>query len=229
MLTPGLQSSFCPKQNSLTTLKLCIFLFNIAKKRGIEARNTILSGKPVDQEDGRLMSHNSHFEGVWMPGSFIRPWGGGVEEVKTITLQISPEMNIYSIVSFHPDVLLWLCQFRVWRIEKRNNSWNHHGNHRIVIGCKLCSVPVLSTSWKICCILTVLRKYFWESLLVHWLGLRAFNARVSRSIHSWGTKILQAHDAYKTKESLPCESHPDMVTSFLCIHWTQASFGLYAF
>ena len=52
-------------------IKLCIFLFNIAKKRGIEARNTILFGKPVDQEDGRLMSHNSHFEGVWMPGSFI--------------------------------------------------------------------------------------------------------------------------------------------------------------
>ena len=28
-------------------------------------------GKPVDQEDGRLMSQNNHLLGVWMPGSFI--------------------------------------------------------------------------------------------------------------------------------------------------------------
>lgn len=44
---------------------------NESERLVIEARNMILFGKLVDQEDGRLMSHNSHFEGVWMPGSFI--------------------------------------------------------------------------------------------------------------------------------------------------------------
>ena len=28
-------------------------------------------GKPVDQEDGRLMSQNNHLLGVWMPGSVM--------------------------------------------------------------------------------------------------------------------------------------------------------------
>ena len=29
--------------------------------------------KPADREDGRLMSHNSHLVGVWIPSSFVEP------------------------------------------------------------------------------------------------------------------------------------------------------------
>ena len=48
----------------------------------------------VDREDGKLMSQNNHLVWVWMPSSLIVPGSGvgGVEEVKTIILQISTEM-----------------------------------------------------------------------------------------------------------------------------------------
>ena len=48
----------------------------------LEARNTTLFKKLADQEDGRLMSQNSHLMGAWMLGSFIEQRGEGGEEVK---------------------------------------------------------------------------------------------------------------------------------------------------
>ena len=48
----------------------------------------------VDREDGKLMSQNNHLVWVWTPSSLIvLGWGvGGLEEVKTIILQIPTEM-----------------------------------------------------------------------------------------------------------------------------------------
>ena len=50
---------------------------NESEREGVEARNLILFGELVDQEDGRLRSQNNHSVRVWMPGSFMdqRWWG----------------------------------------------------------------------------------------------------------------------------------------------------------
>ena len=61
-------------------------------ERDVEATNTTLFRKPADEEDGRLMSQNNHLVRVLVPGSFIGQRGRGVENVKTIILQISPGM-----------------------------------------------------------------------------------------------------------------------------------------
>ena len=52
------------------------------RRRGVEARNMTLFGKPADREDGRLKSRNNHLIGVWMPVSFIEQGRGEDEEVK---------------------------------------------------------------------------------------------------------------------------------------------------
>ena len=57
----------------------------------MKARNTTLFQKAADREDGRLVQ-------VWMPGSFIEQREGGVEEVKTIILQMSPGMASILVV-----------------------------------------------------------------------------------------------------------------------------------
>ena len=49
----------------------------LTQRRGVEARNLSLFGELADQEDGKLMSQNNHFVGVWMPGSFIEKCGAG--------------------------------------------------------------------------------------------------------------------------------------------------------
>ena len=67
----------------------------------MKARNTILFQKAADREDGRLVQ-------VWMPGSFIEQRGGGVEEVKTIILQISPGMDSILVVQLLSHVRLFV-------------------------------------------------------------------------------------------------------------------------
>ena len=54
----------------------------INPRRGVEARNMTLFGKPADREDGRVKSQNNHLIGVWMPVSFIAQRWGGDGEVK---------------------------------------------------------------------------------------------------------------------------------------------------
>lgn len=89
-----------PKQGSLSwrTAILgkhtCIFIFGIVTKsklalpatqqpinqrRGTEARNMKCVGKLVDQENGRLMSQNSHLIWAWMPGFSVDQRQGGKE------------------------------------------------------------------------------------------------------------------------------------------------------
>ena len=41
--------------------------------RSVEARSMTLFGKPVDQEDGRLICQTNHLIWVWISGSFIEP------------------------------------------------------------------------------------------------------------------------------------------------------------
>ena len=50
-----------------------------------------LFGKLVDQEDDRT-SQNNHLVSIWMPTSFTEQRRGGVEEAKTIILQITHGM-----------------------------------------------------------------------------------------------------------------------------------------
>ena len=54
---------------------LAIWQTNESERKGVEARNTSLFGKP-DLEDGRLISQNNHVVGVWFPGSLMdHKWG----------------------------------------------------------------------------------------------------------------------------------------------------------
>ena len=65
---------FLTKLNTLTVLlspsSLCSpYSRPMNRRRGAEARNTTLFGKPADREDGRLVSLKNHLMGVWMPVS----------------------------------------------------------------------------------------------------------------------------------------------------------------
>ena len=66
----------------------------INQRRGAEARNTTLLGKPADWEDSRLTSHRNHLVRVWMPVSFIehraRRWRNKVK--RPLISQMSPGM-----------------------------------------------------------------------------------------------------------------------------------------
>ena len=64
---------------------------SINQEMMFEARNMTLFEKLVDQDD-RTMSQNNHHVSVWMPASFIEQRRGGVEEAKTIILQITHGM-----------------------------------------------------------------------------------------------------------------------------------------
>ena len=66
-----LKASFMTTSNFGTKSKLALLAVPQANKYkrseirrpGVEGRNTTLSGKPADREDGRIMSQNSHFLG----------------------------------------------------------------------------------------------------------------------------------------------------------------------
>jgi len=71
---------------SVTETKLALLIAgeaNESKRQGVEARNTTLFGKSVDQEDGKLMPQSKYLPWVWMPGSFVdQRLAGRCEEKK---------------------------------------------------------------------------------------------------------------------------------------------------
>ena len=73
----------------------------LTERWGVQARNTPLFWKAADREDGRLVQ-------VWMPGSFIERRWGGIEEVKTIILQIFPGMASSLVVQLLSHVRLFV-------------------------------------------------------------------------------------------------------------------------
>ena len=60
-----------------------------SKRRGKEES---LIREPADPEDGRLVPHNSHLIGVWIPGSFTDQRERSNEELKS-TGRIEREMQ----------------------------------------------------------------------------------------------------------------------------------------
>ena len=71
------QRSTCPDswgRHLVTESKLTLLATwqaNESQRQGAEARNTTLSRKLADLEEGRLMSRNNHLMWVWKPDSFI--------------------------------------------------------------------------------------------------------------------------------------------------------------
>ena len=59
------------------------------------------NGEPADPEDGRLVPHNRHLIGVWMPGSFINQRERSNEEPKS-TGRTERETQWGSIVKGSP-------------------------------------------------------------------------------------------------------------------------------
>ena len=82
---------------------------NESKRRGKEES---LIGEPADPEDSRLVPHNSHLIGVWMPGSFTDQRERSNEELKS-TGRIEREMQRGSAVEGSPDL---------WRVTKGMSS-----------------------------------------------------------------------------------------------------------